>query len=195
MKTYLSVDIDFWFNPIEAREQLILLMRHLGKRPITAVMNHQQMLPAVNNSGATTLINIDEHSDICERDVDCLNCGTWVSYVKWRQYGEYIWIRPDAGFQNACSADPYIWNKDTDWKSALSYHIPRRKLNIVSYLHNCVGVGLCMSPAYTTTDMTEVFREIVGKYNIPYKKGRLNEEYSRKARPSLFPHQPIRTII
>jgi hypothetical protein len=193
MKTYLSIDLDFWFDPTRAREQLILLMQRLGKRPITAVMNHQQMLAAVNASNAQRLINIDAHSDLAESSVMKLNCGTWISYVKWRTEGAYIWIRPDAGFHNSCNGDDRaIWNAGTDWKYSVSRHISRRNLKLTTYLHDCVEVGICMSPAYAPSEVVEVFREIVDRYGIPYRKGRLTEMHARRARPSGFPRPPTK---
>jgi hypothetical protein len=53
-----------------------------------------------------------------------------------------------------------------------------------------VGVGICMSPAYAYGSVTEVFREIVDQYGIPYRKGRIGENNSRKLRPSGIP-KPI----
>jgi hypothetical protein len=191
MNTYLSVDVDFWLEPTRAREQLYRLMQHIGKRPIIAVMNHQQMLREVNASKAKRLTNIDAHSDLAESSVSKLNCGTWISYVTWRKQGEYIWIRPDVGYQNSCNGDDRaIWNAGTDWKYSVSRYISRRNLKITTYLHDCVGVGLCMSPAYAPIEVVEVFREIVDRYGIPYRKGRWNEETTRRMRPSGFPRPP-----
>jgi hypothetical protein len=187
-KTYLSVDLDFWIDPTRAREQLYRLMQHIGKRSIIAVMNHQQMLAYVNASGAKRLINIDAHSDLAESSVRKRDCGTWISYVTWRKQGEYIWIRPDASFQGSCNGDDRaIWNNDTDWKYSVSRYISRKNLKLTTYLHDCVGVGLCMSPAYASSEVVEVFREIVDRYGIPYRKGRMNEMNSRCLRPSGIP--------
>ncbi|MCK9567489.1 hypothetical protein M0R72_00905 [Candidatus Pacearchaeota archaeon] len=194
MRTYLSVDVDFWFEPTRARKQLVLLMQRVGKNiPIIAVMNHQQMLASVNASNAQRLINVDAHSDLTESSVRRLNCGTWVSYVTWRKLGEYIWIRPDAGFQNSCNGDDRaIWNAGTDWKYSVSRYISSKNLKLTTYLQGCVGLGLCMSPAYATTGVVEVFREIVDRYGIPYHKGRLSELNTKYARPSGFPRPPTK---
>jgi hypothetical protein len=69
MRTYLSIDIDFW-NNLEAAERVLtkLLLRR-GDIPTIAVMNHQQLLPMVNESNADVLVNIDEHSDLCDTSV------------------------------------------------------------------------------------------------------------------------------
>lgn len=193
MKTYLSVDVDFWFEPTRAREQLMLLMQRIGKIPVIAVMNHQQMLREVNASNARRLINVDEHSDLAERDVTTFQCGTWASYVNWRHQGEYVWIRPDVSYQGSCNGDDRaIWNFGTDWKHSVSRHISRKNLKLTTYLQDCVGVGICMSPAYAPTDVIEVFREIVDRYGIPYRKGRLNEMQARRMRPSGFPRLPTK---
>lgn len=192
MKTYLSVDIDYWYQPEIARRALTLLMEAVPSRvPVTAVMNHQQMLPEVNASGASRLINIDEHSDLAEATVKKLACGTWISYVKWRKQGTYIWIRPEQSYQGSCNGDDRaIWNAGTDWKYSESKYISRRNLQITKYLQDCVGVGLCMSPAYVFPDIIVVFREIVDRYGIPYRKGLWKERNIRNERPSGIP-QPL----
>jgi len=189
MKKYLSVDCDYWYDADQAERQLILLMQKLRAGvPVIAVMNHQQMLPEVNASGALQLINIDEHSDLSEKTVGSFDCGTWVSYVKWRQQGTYIWVRPDKSYQGSCNGDDRAtWNALTDWKYSDSRYIARKNLRITNYLQDCVGVGLCMSPAYACSDVIRVFRHIVKHYDIPYRKGLRKENNHRRLRPSGIP--------
>ena len=192
MKTYLSVDIDFFNDPELCRKQLRLLMNRIGKRiPVLAVMNHQQMLLEVNASEARRLINIDQHSDLAEVGVSKLNCGTWISYVRWRKDGEYIWIRSHADYQGSCNGDDRgNWAKDVDWGPCSSQYIKQENIKVTAYLCDCVGVGICMSPAYASKAVTDVFREIVDQYGIPYRKGLMNESNSRKVRPPGI-HDPI----
>lgn len=189
MKAYLSVDVDYWNDPEPCRKQLRLLMNRIGSRiPVLAVMNHQQMLPEVNASEAQRLINIDEHSDLAESSVGKLNCGTWISYVRWRKDGEYIWIRSNASYQGSCNGDDRgRWNKDVDWGRCSSIYVKRDSMKITTYLRDCVGVGICMSPAYASRAVADVFREIVDQYGIPYRKGRVMENNSRRVRPSGIP--------
>jgi hypothetical protein len=189
MKTYLSVDVDFWCDAEQARQQLHLLLKSRSLRRITtACMNHQQMLREVNASGARRLRNIDAHSDLAEQNVEVLNCGTWVSYVSWRKEGEYIWVRPDRNFNGSCNGHSGTWNNDTDWKRSRSRYISNTKLDITDYLDECVGIGICMSPAYAPNEVQQVFRDLVGEYNIPYRKGLMSENQRRKSLPPSINH-------
>ena len=160
-------------------------MWSIGKVPVIAVMNHQQMLSSVNDSGASRLINIDEHSDLADRNVDRLECGTWISYVNWRRQGTYIWIRPKIHYYGSCNGNDWgLWNQGTDGDRSESRYIDSKNLRVTTYLYDCVGVGLCMSPAYAIADVANVFRDIVKKYGIPYREGLMHEKNRRMVRPS-----------
>jgi hypothetical protein len=186
MKTYLSIDIDYW-NLGTSRDldrELNSLLRLANNIPIIAVMNHQQLLPIINTSGANHLVNIDEHSDLTACDVNELECGTWVSYVTWRRTGTYLWIRSQKGTAyGSCNGEDNSWNKGNDWKKAESKYINPDNLRLVKYLSNCVGIGICMSPNYANYDLMDIFRKVIKQYNIPYKKGVMRENNKRKIRP------------
>lgn len=165
MKTYLSVDLDFWNNlkPKQLEADLRRIISHAQKEniPINAVMNHQQMLPLVNNSGATRLLNIDTHSDLASFDVQSFNCGTWVSYVKWRKRGAYAWYHRLSVSSGECSAYPIfnqigVNHKYVDWKFVFRQRV-KRLPKIDSLFKKCVGVCLCMSPAYSDYRFRDVF--------------------------------------
>lgn len=192
MSTFLSIDVDFWADAETLRHQLHLLMDRKSKKiPIIAVMNHQQMLQAVNESNARRLINIDEHSDLAECTVEELNCGTWISYVKWRREGTYIWIRNSASFHSRCNGNRLkYWDECSDWRSLDSRYIKEHNLKLTNYLRDCVGIGLCMSPAFATKDVADVFTEIVDEYGISYRKGIRHERQTRIMRPSGMPPMP-----
>jgi hypothetical protein len=116
MKTYLSIDIDYWrehtpWIAFQDMDRFFLKVIDL-KAPIYIVNNHHKILRDVNRRKFDTLINMDFHSDItCYIDRDGgvyeyyqmpqkqsikgdLNCGTWVNFVKNRTEGEFIWIYP-----------------------------------------------------------------------------------------------------
>ena len=138
-RTYISIDIDFWgprWGVKETREDLRdTLKTALGRRiPVIAVMNHQQLLREVNGSQASRLINVDEHSDLAPADCDELNCGTWVSYVRWRRGGEYLWIRNTRELSGSCNYGSWEnWKADTDWWMARSEY-PGKKFKVKSIL-------------------------------------------------------------
>lgn len=116
-KIYLSIDLDFWNHrersfPHEFRflTQVAKIAKTLDKGCFVMVDSHEELLPYVNKSGCNTLINVDFHSDLSNRfDSDkkqkyavCgkrehLNCGNWVTYVDFKDTGEFIWIHPHSG--------------------------------------------------------------------------------------------------
>lgn len=186
MKTYLSVDIDFW-NDWRTDTQVHELLRNLCMAvrksciPMRAMMNHQQMLKFVNASHARRLVNIDMHSDLGDRSTSKLNCGTWVSYVKWRHDGIYQWIHKHSAEKGECNQYPPIFTERStygllsDWGYVGQQKVKRTpsverlmKLDIVDF-------GLVMSPAYANYEFIPVFREIVKEFRIPYIKGRWHE--------------------
>ena len=194
MKSYLSIDIDFWNDQKtntakKALEKLFNKAKKCGI-PIQSVMNHQQLTPFVNKSGADTLINIDTHSDLGDTYVDYFSCGSWVSYIQWRQKGTYIWYhRLSIGEGECNNMEPIFLNNKlpridlTDWQT-IKRHKVRKMVSTRKLLKNCVAIGFVMSPAYSDDDLIVLFKELVKKYDIPYKKGVLNEDdFSTARRP------------
>jgi hypothetical protein len=183
MRTYLSIDIDFW-NNLEAAERVLtkLLLRR-GDIPTIAVMNHQQLLPMVNESNADVLVNIDEHSDLCDTSVSRFECGSWVSYVKWRKNGKYVWLRNNHGTAKGnCNHDASGWDSGTDWLVTKSY-FRGQWTDLCKYLPDCVGIGLCMSPSFSVCGAPELFRMLVKAFDLPYKRGRSKEWFNCTRRP------------
>lgn len=186
---YLSVDIDYWTNSSSVR-----MLFELGKLiedcraapapvPITAVMNHQQLLWNVNRTSARRLVNLDYHSDISDKDATELHCGNWVSYVTWRRDGEYIWVRPEIDPSlGACNDSG--WDKGSDWKKVTSTVRAPSKLSLRKLLRNCKGIGLCMSPAFVRLEARALFTAVIKEYKIPYRPGDVTEHISVKRRPS-----------
>lgn len=201
---YLSIDIDFWDEAETANKAITNILDKLPKgTPKLAVMNHQQLLKAVNNSNANTLINIDTHSDFAGSTVNELNCGTWVAYVNWREEGRYVWYRsgPNSD-QGRCDWNGNSWNSGTDWMITKTAH-REQNYNFSEHLKldNVVGVGICLSPDFNNDKLffgvkggftalgvrktfEEVFRELIKKYNIPYLKGRRDEQFGIYRIPS-----------
>lgn len=184
-KHYLSVDIDYWTKNTESMmTSLMSLMNNKGDIPITAVMNHQQLLPHVDASAARHLVNIDYHSDLNDITVKELHCGSWVSYVSWRAQGRYTWIRPERDPSvGKCTSEYNRWNAFTDWKSTRSLIVAPHKFRLNKYLPNCAGIGLCMSPAFISMPMREFFLELVRLCKLPYEPGDLSELISEARLP------------
>ena len=203
MKTFLSIDMDFWndwtrvgsiYNYLD---RLCFDIQKSGI-PMTAVMNHQQMLSLANESKARRLINIDKHSDLADTKIDRLNCGTWVSYVKWRSEGQYLWFHKHAEFMGDCNQTPPIFTtrgvkrKISDWG-----YIGHKKVKTTPsrrYLmsKDITDFSLVLSPAFVDEELEPVFREIVRGYKIPYQKGRRDEDHQRFITPPGLPKQDKR---
>jgi len=195
MKTYLSIDIDYW-NVFSGTEQLekdiprIINFANKNYIPIHVVMNHQQLLKFVNISVARKLVNIDQHSDIVASP-RMLDCGTWVSYVNWRKEGEYLWVRSyktlgDVNtWQNKLSHKKNQWKWGCDWKSAERTIYKHASLALSHLNKNVAGIGICLSPAYSRADVYSRARKLL--VGVPYVRGRKDENNMRDyRRPSLI---------
>lgn len=183
---FLSIDIDYWHDPQIASKNIDKVLRFVNRRKIPAhvVMNHQQMLRFVDESKARTVINLDQHSDIHSKDTDYLDCGSWLSYVKWRKHGKYIWAR---NYQKTeygnCNWRHFNWDGDLDWAEAKSDFFNPKTFDIKELLtQNVSDVCICLSPGYTPKDVyTELYSKLMA---LPYLKGRLNENFGRPCVPS-----------
>jgi hypothetical protein len=192
---YLSIDMDFFnglkpnkvFDVLDQLFWYVVYMTPLTlwntKGPVIAVQNHQQLLQHANERPSGVLINVDQHSDMQEsKTISELHCGNWVNFVKWRKNADYLWVRSREicwGNCNGCS-NLVRWNSDHQWREAKTV---RRSSNILDPLiknYVLTGVGLCLSPDYVFSDLEPVFYKIVKKYQIPYKRGRRNEDFGRK---------------
>jgi hypothetical protein len=186
--TYLSIDIDFWYHRPKGAVTAALYLDEVAQLCqdqsiiLRAVMNHHQMLPLVDSSGATTLVNLDLHSDLADSDVGDFNCGTWASYCKARKHGHYHWIQGDAIDEGECNHPAPIWSRNgrhkaylTDWGSIQRTYTKTAPSPSTLVNHECVGVGVCLSPCYCGYHLGRVFHDWRKRWAIPYRKGRANE--------------------
>lgn len=182
MSHFLSVDIDFWVGSknVSIEPSLDVFLAQLTSAaqkqhiPITAVDSHQQMLPLVNASTARTLINIDAHSDLTDDKIDFLQCGTWVSFVKWRKEGQYCWItNPCMKNEGDCNGDAPIFcprsirSDLSDWKQ-LSRNVRKNLPPIEQLIANCTEISVCKSPRYAEQAEKSIFDNWLKYYQIKY---------------------------
>jgi hypothetical protein len=195
MATYLSLDLDF-FNAAGKQVEPVffgLVEKHLKQvgefvkrtgTPCVAVMNHQQMLPFVDESGCDTLLNVDTHSDLADTGVNEFSCGTWVSYVKWRATGKYVWQHGYSAYHGDCSSFSNLYRprpgrqrgEMSGWRFAT--HVQNRQMPRLTSAIKSIGV--CLSPSYVdfSEETGEIMRNWAKKYGIRYVKGRLDENFS-----------------
>lgn len=200
MSTYLSLDLDF-FNAHEHKVPALfvnLVEHHLERVaafvkqrgiPCTAVMNHQQMLRFVDESGCDTLLNVDTHSDLAEKTVDEFSCGTWVSFVSWRNKGHYRWRHGYTAYRGDCSGSHHLFaprpchrrGQLSGWKDVTH----TRSVYMPELTEDITAVGVCLSPSYVDfpEETGEFLRDWCKKHNIPYVKGRLDEHFGVTRRP------------
>ena len=197
MKTLLSIDVDFWNGQdVKRLKRYLNRVTKLAKRqciPISAITNHQQILKVANVSKARRIVNVDTHSDLAEGDNSELNCGTWVNYVKWRGSGEYVWYHKSAAWQGDCSYNRDMFTKyglvsrkrprlkryGVDWKKVR--HARKGPPNPEKY--DLTEVVICLSPSYSDSNLQDFFHEWRKRNAIPYKRGRLREDFGRKCYP------------
>jgi hypothetical protein len=174
-EVFLSIDVDFWEDPFEMARFVEPIVRN-KRINVNAIMNHQQALQFVNKSNTNVLINIDTHSDLTTQDCCELNCGTWVSYVKWRKRGKYFWIRShhDISTGNCNFSLSKKWNYDNDWNETKTEYNTKITPNDFNYKEVCI----CLSPTYSSKRVYDEARKLIKKYNVPYKKGKMCEDYA-----------------
>ena len=204
MKTFLSIDIDFWnelgrYGGVEASlESLNLVYKQCRTNsiPLSAVANHNQMLSLVNKSKTNQLINIDYHSDLATNDVDILTCGTWVSYVKQRKQSKYKWLHLNRAYDGDCNGREPIFEGvmttrkqfrrgEVDWFECVHAEIQGSTVNFKKLFdrERVSQVCICESPSYTNDDIYEAFIEWRKVKDIPYTRGLKFDSYEKTITP------------
>jgi len=160
MKSYLSIDLDFWTTHDNGRSAGQFFNKVFALNvPILFVHEHEELLQDINKSKSDILYNVDYHSDLCS-DNELIkgekpNDGTWANFVSWKRRGEYIWICPNIktcykggkGDGICCGdwrLDPFKTKKESFWKSVSL----TQKLNTIDW-RTVKQVGVCLSPSFT----------------------------------------------
>jgi len=174
IKAYLSIDLDYWstFGNCRSAGQFFRKVLFLNV-PILVVIEHEELVPNINKSGAQILYNVDYHSDICSDEQikasEQPEDGTWVNFISWKKTGEYHWIYPNKKCydlnEGLCHAeeqyDPFT--KDlSGWKK--TEHTLR--LSTIDWRKIC-AVGVCLSPGYISYPTV---RTVLPKLKVPRQK-------------------------
>ena len=204
MKTFLSIDIDFW-NDI-AIDGVDLMLENINSVyktcrtngiPLSAVANHNQMLSLVDDSKTNQLINIDYHSDLATNNVDNLNCGTWVSYVKNRRTSKYKWLHlndanygdcngSEAIFKGITQVEKRFYKGQVDWGEVAHKEVSNPVFDFKKIINKefVTQVCICESPSYTNHNIYEKFREWRKNKKIEYKRGLKWDSYEKNITPN-----------
>lgn len=109
MRTYLSIDLDFWNVWKEGddfalahMDKFLRMAKRASKGNIQLVDSHESLTKFVGKACSEHLINVDYHTDIWDRfnprnpiaERQDYNCGTWVNFVKKESRLLYTWIHP-----------------------------------------------------------------------------------------------------
>jgi hypothetical protein len=185
---YLSIDLDYFngCDPDFVGATLDCILRSVQKQrlPLIAVMNHQQMLPHIDQHPAEILWNFDQHVDLAPLSINRLDCGSWVAYVRWRKKAAYIWVRNsfDPRHGMCGGADCFADEGCSDWGALQS--IPSVEApGWTDLLARSVAVGICLSPAYADPELEAPLRAVLARYGVSMKKGRREEDHERRIRP------------
>jgi hypothetical protein len=100
MKTYLSIDLDFWnyfvafncFIPDPWSKIATLLTLNI---PILVVENHDELTEHANSFGIDKLVNVDYHDDLGDgTEEHSLSCANWPLHLMNTGRISYIWRHP-----------------------------------------------------------------------------------------------------
>lgn len=100
MKTYLSVDLDFFNSRRNSELELVRLCYDIRNRvrskDVLLVETHEDLLDHCVDAKTELLVNIDEHSDLTENSAfeedGCIHCGNWVNFSEAQKY---VWVVPN----------------------------------------------------------------------------------------------------
>lgn len=156
-KTYLSIDLDYWFTNDECCriKQLKNVLRSIKNiKNIKIVGEHHRMLSHINSVAPDKIIHVDYHQDIgfpTERNQKDFSmfCGNFLYYVKNRQSMDFEWYYPEYSAGNGkglgyCTSS-YDPNPNSKKNHIFKTQIRRLGLPPHSTLSSCSAVGISIS--------------------------------------------------
>lgn len=178
MKTYLTVDLDYWANKYEPSTRgseiqaktFFYKIKNLNK-PIFVCEYHDEVLKDLNKRKVDKIINVDFHSDIAYEDVinypdpKSLNEGVWANFYKYRKNSIFEWHYPSL---QTCFREGWgrcEWWPDSDvgpfQKKRMGYKKVFRRQGLNGIISNdIVGIGVCYSPNWCDSWIFDVFEEV-----------------------------------
>ena len=109
MRTFLSIDLDFWNQHQKIQHVRAFLQKAKDSCDnVIIVDSHENLRKHVGKNGCDHLINVDFHSDIWDRhnpknklwDKREYSCGSWVNFVSPKNRLLYTWIHPHGNTPN-----------------------------------------------------------------------------------------------
>ena len=178
---YLSIDIDFWnCLPVTSLVRVLKLVRDSGKLR-AMVDNHKNLIPSVNSSGCSHLVNVDTHSDIMSIEdlkgykddpKHKLNCGNWANHIKKSLRDTFVWVAPrahsircDGYYHGGYGPDIFAKPKEAGWRDIEEKVV---KDFPISLIKKASDIGISVSYYYLESDLDketvqQIFRDVFGK--------------------------------
>jgi hypothetical protein len=151
MKTYLSVDLDYWAEGTRAGAEHFFAHVLDLKLPIFVAPFHDQLLEHINANSGTHLYQIDYHSDITDLaepaldlSLDDLNEGSWANFVEWKESGRFVWRHPKISLE---PGDGYCHDRNNPFeKDCSGWRETRRATGLGCIPWKTIhAVGVCLS--------------------------------------------------
>lgn len=108
MKTYCSIDLDYWLGPDHLYtnherppiDSFVSLMQKLGSVTDRRLVDqHQFLLPHIEHTDSELILHIDYHQDIAFPTAHfktvAFNEGTFYYFLSNRETKEFVWYYPD----------------------------------------------------------------------------------------------------
>jgi len=175
MKSYLSVDLDYWMlhqNDTSCVKFFNKVMS-LGKK-IRVVQSHEELLEHVNESKADILYNIDYHSDLFgfedKSEIEkwfvenSAEDGTWGVFVNWRKSGQFCWMHPVKDCINLGVGACWVGSNEDPFNGAfVEWEKVWNQVGIGGLdLESVTDIGVAISPDYTHFDTVRRVVKLLG---------------------------------
>lgn len=179
MKSYLSIDLDFWnaesddHKSLEFFKEVCHKMKGTKGEKIYVVPHHHYLTPHINSVSPDMVYNVDWHSDVSgfadERSLHefeglyrKLNCGNWGHFIKNSKKSCFNWIAPSKKAQEdgkcwwADNENPFVKDAITLWKEM------RQGISVNNINWSTVeAVGIAASPKWTKSRTVKSVCEIL----------------------------------
>jgi hypothetical protein len=153
MKTYVSVDLDYWGMTERCIGSAIRFLNRIQRLnlPIYVVRSHEKILPHLNQFKVDRIYQIDYHNDIVKEPVSPseLDEGTWANFYEYKNDCVFEWRYPDVQgcFLDGWGRCDWVYSKDDPWEPQLMGYkkiIRKQGLSNVD-LSDVAGVSMAIS--------------------------------------------------
>jgi len=180
LKTYLSIDLDYWANkyedpqPAKQAYNFLSRVKKLNKK-IYICDSHEEILDHLNSYKVDKVINVDFHSDVVYEDLinyddpKEFNEGTWANYYKYRKNCIFEWHYPNVKicFCQGWGRCEWLWPDHEIGKfekRRMGYKKIIRGQGISGIMsNNIIAVGVCRSPNWCDKWIYDVFRGVMNE--------------------------------